>query len=139
MLVGLLRAEAAFEGTGLLPGARVVTPMALVIRERNGRWHVYENSTEPWALVTAFDCQEAAEMYCASGKIRTDEFDVRVGPWVPEVVQEDFKCVTCGNALWSGYSAYVRMVVTSGAKAEKRFEARCLHHVRTRFDREDPV
>ena len=112
--------------------------MALVVREGSGCWHVYQ--TEPWVLVTAFPTREEAAIYVEHGRIRSEPFDVTISSWCPTVLQESFSCVLCKHRLSAGVLAYVRTLrVRDDDRIDLRFEAKCLDHPRSRFDRDDPL
>jgi len=114
--------------------------MALVVREGNGCWHVYDSSTEPWALVTAFAAREAALIYVEKGRIRSDHFEVQIEHWHITTLQETCSCTLCSHRLTGGEQVYTRSLrILSGEKVEMRYEFKCLGHLRTRFDRDDPL
>lgn len=115
--------------------------MALQIVERNGRWHVYETTTEPWALVTAFPTQDEAKAYIGLGRIHAGACEVKVGGWFPEVIQEDQKCIVCDRKLPAGYQVHLRSihVISEDNGTTTKYEAKCLGHTRTRFNRDEPI
>jgi hypothetical protein len=131
------------------PEPRHPSIMALQIVERNGRWHVYETTTQPWALVTAFTTEDEAKAYIGLGHIHAGACEVRVGGWFPEVIQEDRKCIVCDRKLYAGHQAHLRSISVylrreqSGDhkdnKTETKYEVKCLEHTRTRFNRDEPL
>lgn len=118
-----------------------MTLVPLSVQERNGRWHVYETSTEPWALVTAFRTEEEAKAYASRGRIHAGACEVQVGGWVAETLQENRKCIVCERTFLAGTKTHLRMIrVTSEDKGvDVHYEAKCLDHTRTRFHRDEPL
>jgi len=114
--------------------------VALTVVEKNGRWHVYETTTEPWALVTAFSSEEQARAYAGFG-IHAGPVEVKVEGWVEETLQEDRKCIVCDKRLYGGSKVQVRSirVISDGLKTKTKYEAKCLEHTRNRFNRDDPL
>jgi hypothetical protein len=115
--------------------------VSLSVQERNGRWHVYETSTEPWALVTAFRTEEEARAYISLGRIHAGACEVQVGGWVVETLQEDRKCIVCERTFYAGSQTHLRLirVVSEDEGVHAKYEAKCLDHTRTRFNRDEPV
>lgn len=117
--------------------------LGLHIVRRNSLWHVYETSTEPWGLVTAFESEgEAIRFRDSNGKyIRTTR-----SPWTKTTLQEDtYRCCICNRGLSAGYEVALSTVTShfytkEGSVVTKTIhEARCLHHIPTRFERDEPV
>jgi len=115
--------------------------MSLTIVEKNGKWHVYETTTEPWALVTAYTSEDEAKAYIGLGGAKAGVWDVKVSGWVREQLQEVRRCIVCDRKLAAGTDSHVRSVRITLDKdqTETRYEVKCLEHTRTRFNRDEPL
>ena len=117
--------------------------MSIEIVAKNGRWHVYETSTEPWALLTVFQTEDEAKAYFSLKRIHAGAVDVKIGAWVPEVLQEYQRCLVCNRSLDAGSKAHVRSikVITKETTEfnQTTYEVKCLEHTRNRFSRDEPL
>ena len=123
------------------PTPKPQQPMSLTIVEKNGKYHVYETTTEPWALVTAYTSEDEAKAYIGLGGAKAGVWDVKVSGWYRNFIQDVRPCIVCNRKLEAGTDAHSRSVQITLDKdrIETRYEAKCLSHRRTRFNRDEPI